>query len=154
MLWVRLTFGQTYPLTETSGSQVCYYLVRLTSDQIYPQPETSCGQVPYYFCQGDLWSDVPPTRDILWPCVLLLPVRLTSGQMYPLAGTSCGQICYYFSQADLQSDVPPTIRLQVRLTFSQASGQADLWSDVPLRQRHLVAKCDTTSGQVNLFIGG
>ena len=36
-LWVRLTFGQMYPLPETSCGQVCYY----------------CGQV-------DLWSDVPP----------------------------------------------------------------------------------------------
>ena len=59
------------------------------------------------------------------------------------------------------------MRLWVRLTFSQALGQADLWSDVPLvetyggkvcyyfsqvdlwsdllpLQRHLVAKCVTT----------
>ena len=58
-------------------------------------------------------------------------VRLTLGQTYP-----------------------PWIRLSVRLTFTQTSSQADLWSDVPPRQRHLVAKCDTTSGQVDLFIRG
>ena len=94
--------------------------------------------------QLDLWSDGPPAgRDILWPSVLLLwsgwslvthtpKVRLwvkltfnqASGQAdlwsdEPPAETSCGQVYYYFSQVDL-------------------------WSDVPLWQRHLVAKCVTT----------
>ena len=48
--------------------------------------------------------------------------------------------------------VPPYVRLQIRLTFSQASVQADLWSVFPW-QRHLMAKCATsfvrlTSGQI------
>ena len=37
-----------------------------------PQAETSVCQVCYYFGQVDLWSDVPPNSDILWPSVLLL----------------------------------------------------------------------------------
>ena len=42
----------------------------------WPYPaETSCGQMCYYFDQVDLWSDVPPGRDILWPSVILLQVR-------------------------------------------------------------------------------
>ena len=44
----------------------------------------------------------------------------------PQAETSCGQVCYHF-------------------------GQVDLWSDVPPRQRHLVAKCVTTL--VRLILG-
>ena len=40
----------------------------------------------------DLWSDVSPSRDILWPCVILLQVRLIFGQMYPPAETFCGQV--------------------------------------------------------------
>ena len=58
--------------------------------------------------QVDLWSDVPPGRDILWPNVIVL-------------------------------------HLWVRLTCGQMSLH---------RQRHLVTKCDTTSGQVELCIGG
>ena len=93
-----------------------------------------------------LWSDVPlPDRDISllslvllqagWPLVRCTPrqghlvakcatilVRLTSGHMYPL----------------------PKIRLWVRFTSGKASVHADLWWGVP--QRHLVGKCDTTSG--------
>ena len=34
---------------------------RLTFGQMYPMVETSCGQVCYYFGQADLWSDGPPT---------------------------------------------------------------------------------------------
>ena len=32
-------------------------------------------------------------------------------------------------------------------TFGQTLVQVDLWSDVPPRQRCLVAKCDTIAGQ-------
>ena len=173
------------PLAETSCGQGCYYFgqVGVWSDVL--PAETSCGQVCYYLGQVNLWSDVPPrqrhivvkhittlvrltsgqmypNRDNLWPSVLLLwsdvsPtirvwVRLTFsqvsgqahlGQMYPLAETSCGQVCNYFCQVDLWSDVPP--------------GRDILWPSVLLllsgwplvrcipRQRHLVAKCVTTS---------
>ena len=44
----------------------------------------------------------------------------------PQAETSCGQVCYYFGQVDLSTDVFPRMRLQVRLTFRQTSGQVDL----------------------------
>ena len=50
----------------------------------------------------------------------------------------------------LVSCIPPQMRLQVKLTFGQTLGQADLWSDVPPRQRTLVAKCITTLGQVDI----
>ena len=45
---------------------------------------------------------------------------------------------------------PSQIRLWVRLTFGQTLGQVDLWSDVP-QQRHLVAKCDTTSAKFDIW---
>ena len=45
------------------------------------------------------------------------------------AEISGGQVCHYFGQVDHQSDVSPS-------------------------QRHLMAKCDTTSGQVDLLIWG
>ena len=45
---------------------------------------------------------------------------------------------------------PLQVRPQVRLTFGHTLGQVDLWSDVPPRQSHLVAKCNTTSGQVDI----
>ena len=32
--------------------------------------------------QADLWSDIPPGRNILWPRVVLLQVRLNFGQIY------------------------------------------------------------------------
>ena len=91
--------------------------------QMDPTDETS-GHVEIFVIssgQVDLWSDVPPVSDILWPSVLLLwdrltfgqiypqdvasgqvdiwsglQVRLTFGQMYPQSETSCGQVCYYF----------------------------------------------------------
>ena len=39
--------------------------------------------------------------------------------------------------------------LQVSLTIGQPLSQADLWSDVPSQERHLVAKSGTTSGQLD-----
>ena len=58
----------------------CSWLPECLSNKMstWPSPlvETSCGQVCYYFTQGDLWSDVPPGRDILWPSVILHQVRL------------------------------------------------------------------------------
>ena len=116
-------------------------LVRWTS----PIIEAS-GQVDIFdrsLDQADLWSDGPPCMwglGLGWHFVRLW-VRLTFGQTYPLAEKSCGWVCYYFHQVDLWSDEPPMIRLQVRLTFSQISGQADLWSDVPLM-------AETSCGQV------
>ena len=79
---VRMTFGQTYPQQWHLVAKCVSTSVRLTSDQMYPLAETSCAQVCYYFGQADLWSDVPPGRDILWPHVILFqsgwpPVRCT-----------------------------------------------------------------------------
>ena len=90
---------------------------------MYPQVETSCGQLCYYFGsgwhflrssgQGNLWSDVPPSRhDVAKLDTTLgqvdiwsgLPVRLTFGQMNPLHG-------------DLLW--PSMLLLWVRLTFYQ-----------------------------------
>ena len=56
-------------------------------------------------------------------------VRLTFGQMYPLADEALGHV-----------DI-----------FVRSLSQVDFWSDVPPRQRHLMAKCDTTLGQVNIW---
>ena len=56
-----------------------------------------------------------------------------------------------FGQIDLWSDVPPRMRLQVRLTFDQTLGQVDLWFRCTATSRHLVAKSDTTSGQVDIW---
>ena len=79
-------------------------------------------------------SDVLPSAEILWPSVILLQVRLTFGQT--------------LGEVELWSDVPPRMRLQVRLTFGQTLGQVDLWFRCTATSRHLVARCDTTSGQV------
>ena len=129
-LLVRLTFGPMYPHQRDLVAKCVNTLVRLTSGQMYPQQWHLVAK-----CATTLVRLTPlvrhtPSTDILWPSVLLLwsdwpLVRHTQAQ------TSCGQMCYYFGQADLWSDAPPMIRLQVRLTFSQAFGQADLWSDVP-----------------------
>ena len=146
LLWVRLTFGQTYPQAETSCGQVWYYfgsgwnLARHT-----PQAETSCSQVWNYFGSGwhlvrslgqvDIWSDISPGRDILWPSMKLLWVRLTFGQTYPQAGILW----------------PSVILLWVSLTSGQIFGSGwHLVRHIP-RQRHLVAKCDTTLGQVDIW---
>ena len=112
--------------------------------------------------QADLWSDVPSRIGFGsgWHLVRLL-VRLTSGQMHPSREAS-GQT---FSEADLCSDV----------SQNEALGQVEIWSDIPPRQihlvvtvillwvrltfdqmypprqRHLVAMCDTTSGQVDIW---
>ena len=64
---------------------------------------------------ADLWLDVFPGRDILWPSVLLHWVRLTFSQT--LGQVTCGQT---YSQ----------MRPWVRLTFGKTLGQADHWSDV------------------------
>ena len=65
-------------------------------------------------------------RDILWPSVLLL------------------------QSVDLLSDIPPMIILQFKLTFSQASSQADLWSDVPSTENSCGLVCYYIS-QVDLW---
>ena len=43
------------------------------------------------------------------------------------------------------------MRLQVRLTFGPTSGQVNIRSDIPPRQRYLMAECDTTSDQVHIW---
>ena len=51
-------------------------------------------------------------------------------------------------QFDIWSDVPSRMRLQVRLIFGQTSG----WSDVPLQMRHQVRLTSgQTSGQVDIW---
>ena len=72
----------------------------------------------------DQRSDVPPSRDINWPRVILCQFSLTFGQ--PL------------DQADCWSDVPSVEAssgqewyCQVSLTFHEPLCQTDLWSDVP-----------------------
>ena len=54
--------------------------------------------------QADLWSDVSPSSNILWPSLKLLCVRLTCGQMYP----PCSNISWQSLEL-----------LKVRLTFGQ-----------------------------------
>ena len=72
---------------------------------------------------------LPRQRHLVAKCVTTA-VRLTCGQMYPQAESSCGQVI--------------VLHLWVRLTFDQM---------YPHGQRHLVAKCDTTSplGQVDIW---
>ena len=81
-LWARLTFGQMYPLAETSCGQVGYYFGQVDLWSDVPLAETSCGHMCYYFGWIDLWSDIPPDRDILWPNVILLQVRLIFSQIF------------------------------------------------------------------------
>ena len=67
--------------------------------------------------QAGLWSDVPPSRGIWWPRVVLHWVSLTFGhpfgQMYPLVVASSGQEWYYVRSAG------HLVNLWVRLTFGQ-----------------------------------
>ena len=94
-LWVRLTFGQTYPQQR----------------HLVAKCDNTSGQF-------DIWSD-------LW-------VSLTFAQTYPFqAETSCGQVWYYFGSG---------------WHLVRSLGQVDIWSDIPLILRHLVAKYDTTFG--------
>ena len=64
------------------------------------------------------------------------------------AETFGGQMCYYFGQVDLWSDVPPSPgqrHLVAKCDTTSPLGQVDLQSDVsPTGQRHLLANCDTT----------
>ena len=95
---VRLTFDQMYPLSRDilwKTVTLLHLCVRLTCGQVYA-PNEALGQVDLWsdvppgrdilwpsdttapLCQVVLWSDVPPMgRDILWPSVILLQVRLT-----------------------------------------------------------------------------
>ena len=76
------------------------------------------------FCQM-----YPPGRDISWPGLVLLQAGWPLVRCTPQAETSYGQL---WSGWPLATCTPNTkIRLWVRLTFGQASGHADLWSDVP-----------------------
>ena len=105
--------------------------------KLTPQAQTSCDQVCDYFGHTDLWSDVPPTD------------------------TFHGQVWYFFGQDDLLVRCNPPGRdilwlsvLQlwsgwplVTCTPSHKSGFGSGWHLVRCTpQRHLVAKCDTTSG--------
>ena len=127
LLWVRLIFGQTLgqvdlwsdiPPAKTSCDQVWYYF-RLGWHLV-----TSLGQVD--LCcrctprmrfwvrltfgqtlgQVDLWSDIPPAKDILWPSVILLQVRLTFGHIF-----GSGWPLFRCTPQD------------------KALGQVDIWSD-------------------------
>ena len=175
-LWVRLTFGQTLDQLD------------LWSD--VPLTETSCGQVWYYFesvwylvrfsGQDDIWSDVPPGRDILWPkCDTTLDQvdiwshfwdRLTFGQIY-LPGRDIlwsgvillwvrltfGQIFgsgWHLVRCTSQQKhlvAPSVLLLWVSLTFGQIFGSGWHLVRCTPRQRHLVAKCVTTLGQFDIW---
>ena len=112
---------------------------------------------------------LPLGRDILWPSVWLLwscrpvvscypsPVDISWQSLVSLLGRMTfvryipRQRILWPSALQLWSGWPlvtctahPKIRLWFRLAFVQASGHADLSLDIP--PRHLVAKCDTTSG--------
>ena len=89
--------------------------------------------------QVDIWSDVPPGRDILWPSVILLWVRLTFGQIF---GSGWHLARWTASGRDILW--PSVIPLWVRLTFDQIFGSGWHLVRCTPRQRHLVAKCDTT----------
>ena len=118
-LWSGLHFHQIF------GS--CWPLVRWT-----PLPHRWDFGSGWHFWQifGSGWllvSWTPWQRNLLAKCVTT-SVRLTSGQMYPQDEASC--------QVDIYSDYgsgwplvrcTPRMRLWVRVTFSQTSGQADLW---------------------------
>ena len=129
---------------------------------VLPQVRLTFGQI---FRWGDIWSDILPrqrhlvakygTTSGLVDIWLDLWVTLTFGQTYPL-----GRDILW----------PSVVLPQVRLTFGQMFGSGwhlvrctprqrhlvavDILSDVPPEQRHLVAKCDTTLGQVDSCIGG
>ena len=82
---------------------------------------------------------LPRQRHLVAKCVTPV-VRLTCGQMYH----PCRDILW-----------TSVMLLQVRLTFGQTFGSGwPLVRCTPHGQRHLVTKCDTTSGQVDLFIWG
>ena len=55
-LQVRLAFGQMYPTGQKHLVAKC---------------DTTLGQLVRSSGQVGIWSDVPPTRDILWPSVVL-----------------------------------------------------------------------------------
>ena len=146
-LQVRLTFRSDVPLAETSCGHVCYYfglgwpLARCTPQQ------TSCGHMCYYFSQSDLWSDTPPGRDIMWPSKLLLQLGWLWSDVPP--GRDNMQPSVLLPQSDW-----PLIRCT---PWQTTCGQVLLLqSGWPLvrctpQQRHLVAKCDTTLCQVDIF---
>ena len=103
--------------------------VRLTFGQMYPHRGEVLGQVDIFQIFGSGWPFVrctPPTvrLQIRLTCLSVLQVRLTFGQMYP----------HSLSEASGHVDI-----------FSDLKCQADLWSDVPYGQRHLVSKFYTTA---------
>ena len=154
-LWVRFTIGQMYPPGRDIGwPSVILLLVRLTFGQIYPQTKTSCGQVWYYSGSGwhlvrssgqvDLWLDVPPGRDILWPSMVLLWVRLTFGEIFRSGW-------HWSMPTDRDILLPSVILLWVRLTFGQIFRSGWPLVRCTPRQRHLVAKYGTTLSQVDFW---
>ena len=107
-LWVRLTFGQMYPLVEASSDQsgTTSGQADLWSD--IPHINEALRQVDIFvrsYSHTDLWSDVPPWlrhlvaksgttsgqaglwsdvtlgRDILWPRVVLLQFSVMYGNV-------------------------------------------------------------------------
>ena len=162
LLWVMLTFCQMYPLGW--GFRSGWPLVRCTPQRhLLPKCDTTLGQ-------ADLWSDVPPTRDISWSIVILLwgsgwplvrctpqdeaLVRLTFGQTSALADllsdvppqeTSCGQVWYYFGSGWPLCHMYPQ---------DEALGQVDIWLDVcscwPLVR---CTQPETSCGQVWYYFG-
>ena len=115
--------------------------------------------------QVELWSDVPP-RMRPW-------VKMKFGQnlgqvdlCFRCSATSRDLVAKCDSRLNFKSGLhlvriwvrlyfgqmyPPKMRLQVRVTFSQTLGQVNLWFRCTATSRDLVAKCDTTSGQVDIW---
>ena len=149
---VRLTSGQTYPQDEALGQ------VDIWSDFGSGWPLVTCTPkmrlwVRLTFSQtGSGWPLVrctPRQRHLMAKCVTT-SVRLTSGQTYP-QDEALGQVDIW---SDFGSGWPlvtctPKMRLWVRLTFSQTGSGWPLVRCTP-RQRHLMAKCVTTSVRLTL----
>ena len=63
------------PLVETSHGQVWYYFRQADLWSDVPPSGEASGQVDIFVIslgQADLWSDIPPGRDISWPSMALL----------------------------------------------------------------------------------
>ena len=154
--WVRLTFGQMYPLcplVEAYTGQELYYFespwhlvslwVSLTFEMYplhpsshHPQVEASSGQEWYYFESAwhlvSLWSDVPPYTPS--PPMPLPPVEASSCQEWYYLGSA-------WHLVSLWSLVP--LCLWVRLTFDQ----------MYTLHSHLITPVEASSGQEWSYFG-
>ena len=112
-LWVRLTFGQMYPPSLRLQVRLTFFV-------------RSLGQ-------ADLWSDVSPTRDILWPGALLLwsgdlLSDVPPGQIHLVAKCYTTAICVGLTCGQMSLKM----RLWVRLTFGHMYCTRHFWPSVTL----------------------